>query len=120
MRPSIDLTDALTRDVGIQLRRADARMSEQFLNDAQVGAALQEVGRERMAEGVRAHPGAEARRGRSAFHDRPRLLAREPPATPTEEERAAARRGDVVGGEQRDARTVAPCAKRGERDLADR
>mgnify|MGYP006148776015 CR=1 FL=1 len=48
-------------EVRIALRRAQARVAQQFLNRAQIGAGLQQVGRERMAQRVRAD--AEARRG---------------------------------------------------------
>ena len=46
MGPAIDVSDALTRYVGVELGRADTRMSEQFLNDAQVGPSLEQMGRE--------------------------------------------------------------------------
>src|SRR5690606_20506920 len=39
-------------DVGVDLGRLDVHMTEDLLNDPQVGAAADEVGRHRMAEGV--------------------------------------------------------------------
>jgi hypothetical protein len=40
-------------DMGIDLRRADVGMTQKILNDPQVGAAHEEVGRETVAEFVR-------------------------------------------------------------------
>ena len=40
-------------DVGIDLRRRDARVAEHFLNLAQIGAASQQVRCERMAKRMR-------------------------------------------------------------------
>ena len=40
-------------DVGINLRRADVAVPEQFLHDAQVGSAADQVGRETVPKGVR-------------------------------------------------------------------
>jgi hypothetical protein len=54
--------------VRIALRGAEARVPEQFLNGAQVGAALKEVGGERMPERVRADAQACAARGDVAAH----------------------------------------------------
>ena len=45
----------------IDLGRGQALVAEQLLHDAQVGAALQEMGRERVAEGVRRDAGRQAR-----------------------------------------------------------
>ena len=53
-------------------------MPEQLLNDAQVGAALEEVGRERMAQGVGRDPVAEAGGPGGPLDDRPGRLAAEP------------------------------------------
>ena len=66
MRPSVDLADPLAGQVGVQLGRADTRMSEQLLDDPQVGAALEQVRRERVAQRVRADPVAEPRGPRRA------------------------------------------------------
>ena len=41
------------RDVGVDLGRRKALVAEQLLDDAEVRAALEEVRRERVAEGVR-------------------------------------------------------------------
>ncbi len=50
MGPTIDVADPLAGDMRVQLGRGDARMTEQLLDDAQVRAAFQQVGRERVAQ----------------------------------------------------------------------
>jgi hypothetical protein len=60
-------------------------MTEQLLDDPEVGSALQEVGRERMAQRVRRDPVGEAGTARRAADDRERLLARQTPAAVPEE-----------------------------------
>src|SRR5207244_286517 len=52
----VDLEQVLGRDVGVALRRRQARVSEQLLDRAQVGAAVEQMGGEGVAERVRAHP----------------------------------------------------------------
>ena len=56
-------------------------MSEQLLDDAQVGAALEQMGRERVAQRVRADPVREARRARRGLDRAPCLLPRQAAAT---------------------------------------
>ena len=46
---AIDLEQLRGVHVRVTLRRAEAGVAEQLLDDPQVGAALQQVGRERMA-----------------------------------------------------------------------
>jgi len=75
-------------------------MSEQFLNDPQVGAALEEMRRERVPERVRADPSVQARRARRGPDDRERLLPGEAPAAVAEEQRPAALEGRVAQLEQ--------------------
>ena len=41
-------------DVGINLRRHHAGVAQQFLNNAKIGTAFQQMGREAMSQGVRA------------------------------------------------------------------
>ena len=52
MSASVDLPDAFAGQVGVQLRGADGRMSEQLLDDAQVGPTLEKMGGERVAERI--------------------------------------------------------------------
>ena len=55
MGTSIYVFDPFASQMRVQLCRVDARMSQQFLNDAQVGPALEKMRRKRVAQGVRAH-----------------------------------------------------------------
>ena len=56
MRLVVQLATAPIGYVGIELRRREIRVSEHFLDGAEVGAAFQEVGGEGVAEEVRVHP----------------------------------------------------------------
>jgi hypothetical protein len=49
----IHLTQPLDRDEGVDLRRRHRGVAEQLLHDAHVGAALEQVRRERVAQRVR-------------------------------------------------------------------
>ena len=71
-------------------------MPEQLLDDAQVGTALEQVRRERVAERVRADLAAQAGALGGGGHGGPGLLAREPSTAVAEEQRPAAHRLDVV------------------------
>src|SRR4051812_48538036 len=93
-------------------------MSQQFLDDAQVRATLQEVGRERVPQRVRADLRSESRGRRGALDHRPGLLPREPLPCSTDEQRPAPNRLDVVLDQDPAARTLEPRADRVERDLA--
>ena len=52
MRLEIQLAAAAVGYVGVELRRGQIRVSEHLLNGAQVGAALEQVGGEGVAEQV--------------------------------------------------------------------
>ena len=60
MGSCVDLPDAFAGQVGVELGGADTRMTEQLLDDPQVRSALEQVGRERVAERVRRDPVAQA------------------------------------------------------------
>ena len=75
-------------------------MPEQLLDDAQVGPALEQMRRERVAQRVRADPLGEAGARRRALDRGPGLLARQPAAAVAQEERPAADRRDVAEREQ--------------------
>ena len=49
---AVDVFEAFLVDVGVDLGGSDVGVAEEFLDDAQVGAVLQEVGGERVAEEV--------------------------------------------------------------------
>ena len=85
-------------------------MPEQLLDDAQVGPALEQVGRERVAQRVRADPVGEAGPSGRALDRGPRLLAGQPPAAIAEEQRAAAKR--ARRGRARAARRAARAIQR--------
>ena len=82
MRAVVDPAQALAVDVAVDLRRRERAVAEQLLDHAQVGAALEQVRRERVAQPVRVRAdraaacscraAARARRGRA----RPRRRAR--------------------------------------------
>ena len=71
-------------------------MPKQLLDDAQVRAAGQQMGGERVPQRVRADPPRQARPICRAFDDRPGLLAGEPTPPDGEEQRTASERGDVT------------------------
>jgi hypothetical protein len=52
-----DLGQAIGGDVGVDLGRGDIDMAQQGLDDAQVGAAFQQVGGEGVAQDVGADAG---------------------------------------------------------------
>ena len=56
MRLSVNLQQALDVHVGVDLRRGERGVAEQFLDDAQVGPGFQQVGGEGVAEGVGGNP----------------------------------------------------------------
>jgi hypothetical protein len=53
VRPVVDAAETPAVDVAVDLRRRQRAVAEQLLDHAQVGAALEQVGRERVAETVR-------------------------------------------------------------------
>src|SRR6476660_2565698 len=94
-------------------------MPEQFLNDPQVCPTLEEMGRERVAERVRAHPFCEPRGGGGTLHCGPGLLPGEPSATIAEEERPALRWQDMPHRKERPSGTCHPSAEPVERHVPD-
>ena len=54
MGPSVDAAQAARRDVRVDLRRRQVGVAEELLDDPQVGAAVEEVRGERVAQRVRA------------------------------------------------------------------
>ena len=113
--PAVDVPDPFTGEMGVELRGGDTRMPEQLLDDAQVGPALEQVRRERVAQRVRADPIGEAGPRGGALDRGPRLLAGQPAAAIAEEERAAAeraRRGGARGARRADRRIQRPSQSR--------
>ena len=66
----VDLAEALAVDVAVDLRRRERRVAEQLLDRAQVGAALEQVRRERVPQPVRMRrdPSQRARVEAAAAH----------------------------------------------------
>src|SRR6266550_38757 len=119
MGAGVDRSDSFTRQVRVELGRADTRMTKQLLDDAQVGAALEEMRRERVPQRMWADAIAEAGAGRRALDRRPRLLAREPPPAIAEEQGPAVGRRHVAQREERRAPLGEPAAQPLHGDLAD-
>src|SRR3954468_18566658 len=101
MGPRVDLPDPLAREGGVELVRGDTRMSEQLLDDPQIRAALEEMGREGMAERVRRDIAGEPRPTGGGADHRERLLSGEPTTPIAEEQRTAPDRLDVVKSQER-------------------
>src|SRR5690349_7741254 len=64
-------------DVRVQLRGGEVRVAEHFLDGAEVGATLEQVGRERVPQGVRRHPLRQPGEPRRTLDDAPRAYARQ-------------------------------------------
>src|SRR3954447_25691553 len=77
---------ALGREVRVDLRRRNVRVAEHLLQRAQVAAAGEQVGREGVAQRVRAHPPLEAGGARVALDDLVEALARQAAAAAVEDE----------------------------------
>src|SRR2546428_14153328 len=75
--------------MGVDLGRCDVGVAEHGLHGAQVGATLEQMAREGVAEHVRRHLGPESGARRGAADDDPERLAREPPPARVHEEAAA-------------------------------
>src|SRR5690242_21397141 len=89
MRLVVRLHEATEIDVRVALRRREARMSEELLDGAQVGAGAEEMGRERVAERVRRRLRGRAADEDVALHQARDAPAGEPAAAGIAEDRAA-------------------------------
>src|SRR5438477_4013863 len=94
LSPGVELPVHLAQvtpiEVGIDGGGGDIRMSEQLLHDAQIRAALEQVGRERMPERVRVDPGGDAGAAGVPAQDLPPAHARERAAARIDEHRVVA------------------------------
>src|SRR4051794_5338689 len=86
VRLEVDVLQALARQVRVELRGRDVSVAEHLLHGAQVAAAGKEVRRERVAQGVRAHPVREARGDGVPADDLVEALPRERLAAEVDEE----------------------------------
>src|SRR5690349_4880610 len=82
----IDLAEPLHRDQRVDLGRGDRRVAEQLLHHADVRAAVQQVGSERVPQGVRRHVAGEVGTFGCRLEDRPGRLPRQAPAALVEED----------------------------------
>jgi hypothetical protein len=90
MSPKIRLSSPAVRDVGVQLGRAEIGVAEHLLHATEVGAALEEVRRERVPEQMRMDTlRIEARGSRQPPQDQERAGPGERPALRVQEELGA-------------------------------
>src|SRR5947209_19934794 len=78
VRVEVHLAQAVAGKVRVDLRRPDVGMAEHLLQRAQVAAAGQQVGGERVSERMRAHPVLEPGAAGVALNDLVETLTREP------------------------------------------
>src|SRR3954470_16226232 len=96
MRAEVELATPLVGDVCVQLGRREVGVPEHLLHRAQVGAALQQVRRERVSEQVRVYaPGLEAGLGGELAKDEERAGAGQGAALRVEEQRGVVARVEV-------------------------
>ena len=76
--------EAIAGDVGIDLSGGNIGVAEKFLNNAQVGTALQKMGRERMAKGMGRNDLGNAGQPRIFFDHLPDILTCESCAVPSQ------------------------------------
>src|SRR5437588_7561559 len=86
MRVEIHVLQPLRAEMRIELGRCHIRVPEHLLERAQVAAAREQVGRERVAQRVRAHLAVEAGRLRVPLDDLVEALAREAAAALVDEQ----------------------------------
>src|SRR5437667_9479819 len=79
VRAVIGLHQAAEVDVRVALRGGEARVAEQLLDGAQVGARAEEMGREGVPERMRRRLGGRAARGDLALHPACDAPGRQPP-----------------------------------------
>ena len=84
MRRGVDLAELVDRDQGVDLGGRHRGVAEQLLDHPNVGAAVEEVGCEGMAENVRRYPGESGSFGGGLQH-LPGALPGQPPAPGVEE-----------------------------------
>ena len=77
MRPRVDLAEALSGQVGVELGGADASMAEERLDHPKIGSPLQQMRRKTVPEGVWSDARGYPRHACPATHQLPDGLARE-------------------------------------------
>src|SRR5438132_577667 len=76
MVPAVNRAQARRAHVGVDLRRADVRVTEEGLHDAQVGAAVEEMRRERVSPHTRSPTPAASAQRRTSFQTAWRVSGR--------------------------------------------
>ncbi len=105
MRRVVDLREVLEVELGVDLRRRDVGVAEQFLHRAQVAAGLQQVRGERVAQHVRVHVARNAGLHGARLQAGANLARRQPGAVAADEERG------LLGLGQRRAAPARPRAQ---------
>ena len=82
----VDVEQAFLGDVGIDLGRGQVAVAEQFLDAPEVGPAVEQVGREAVAQGVRAGAAVEAEGGEVALEQAADAPRRQPGPVAVEED----------------------------------
>ena len=85
---TIFLEQVFLRDLRVHLCGRDARVSEHFLNDAQVGTMVEHVGCTGVTENVRRQVVPQTDLIPAPHHDRPRRLSAESPTSLVDEHRS--------------------------------
>ena len=93
VRAVVDTAEALRVDVAVDLRRRQGRVAEQLLDHAQVGAALEQVRRERVTQAMRVR--GSRRRSVEVSSRRPRAERKSASLGAARELRAAPRAGSA-------------------------
>src|SRR3954447_25081592 len=86
MGVEVDVLQALGEELRVELRRRHVRVPEHLLQRAEVAASRQQVGREGVAQRVRAHLARQPGGGRVALDDLVEALAREAVAAVVDEQ----------------------------------
>src|SRR5688500_13566756 len=84
---AVGLSNVVGGEVGINLGRGDVGVSEERLNAAQIGAALEQMCRKRVPKLMRRDRLRDAHLSGVAQHEFPKTLARERPSPRREKER---------------------------------
>ncbi len=94
----VHLAEPVHRDQGVDLGGRDRRVTKQFLDDADVGAAVEHVGGERVAQRVRGHLWQAGALGGGVQHA-PGALPGQAPAAGVQEHRRGDRDPACTGGQ---------------------
>lgn len=86
MRLPVDRAEPFGRYMGVDLRSGQAGMSEQLLDAAQIGPAVEQVGGRGVAQSVRSQAGSTRHRGAAPVHQRADGPLVQSPAAPAEED----------------------------------